>query len=191
MVKKMRKYLWIVSTYLLTACTSQYHVGANIHDDGYALFRPVAKHVKEDIRSFEEQCVKAFIKCDIDKIVSLSTPELSKQIKESGFSAKLTEIKNKYGFGTVYSIRKLHNTSYYMDEIIDADQYRVYEVFICEYDIEGTIDSHIRLVITGRPSQFKLWGFEIHKAEIGEKIPDIRLATKEVKGWWTFGVPPH
>jgi hypothetical protein len=76
-------------------------------------------------------------------------------------------------------------------EIISVDQYRVYEIFICEYDIKGKIDSHIRLLTTGKPSQFKLWGFEIHKAEIGEKIPDIRMSTKNVKGWWTFGVPPH
>lgn len=183
--KKMKKIYLYMLAIVLTGCTSMYHIGGNLHDDGGVLHRPVPKKVKKEMQYFEEKVVLAIINADANSLISLSTPALSSQLKENILSNELETIKVKYNFNGKYKIRKIHNISYWADEMISLDPYKIYDFIACEYELNGERGAHAFLLIS-KKEDFKIWGFEIHKAEPGEKIPDLKYFAKEIKGWFTF-----
>lgn len=186
----MQKIFLALSLILISGCTSLYNIGANVHDNGGALYRPVPKKVANEMKSFEEECITAIIRGDIEKINALANPLLLNQIKNETLQQQLESIRAKFTLSDKFTRVKLHNSYFWLDEMISLDPYKLYDFIAAEYEINGKQNIHVLLLIDKKP-EYKLWGFSIHPSDPNEKKSELTYFAKEIKGWWTFGVRPY
>lgn len=176
----------VLTIFLVSGCISKYHIGANVHDDGNALHRPVAKKVEKEMKEFEEECVRAFISCDIVKIKQIANPLLLEKISNVQLEDKINAIKDKYRLNGNYKIRRLHSQLFWLDEMVSWDQYKVFDFILCEYELEGQKNAYITLLIN-KADKFQLWGFEIYGVGTDTaKASDLKYYVKEIKDWFKF-----
>lgn len=187
--KSMRKLIitFLFSSLCLTGCISKYHIGGNIIDEGIVLHRPVPRKVDKITKGFEEECIKAILSCNIEKIKELSSTSLYVKLQNEPLDKEIQNIMDKHQLNGDFKISRLTNQSFYMDDIISQDPFQIYEFIYCEYDAYGKDKVKVCLYYQRNKIIYQLWGFEIRNPDPNVKEPYLKYHTKEIKRWWTFG----
>jgi len=170
-----------------TGCISRYYWGANLHSDGAALLRPVPRRLDNELSGFSQNCIEKLLNQDIAGVEELASADLRQKLERTRLSENLKEIQSKYVFSGKYQQINSTGGGWWLDEMINADPYRIYDFFITEYKLRGKIDAHLFLVIKKEPDHFSLLGFDIHSAAHEGENPDLALMPTGLKGWDWFG----
>jgi hypothetical protein len=183
------KRLLFVALILITGCTSVYHIGANVHSDGTALYRPVPKHVSSEMIPFEETCVKAVLSSDVQVIKAVADLTLREKLAIQPLRQQLDSVRLTFHLNGSFARRKLHNTRYWLDEMISKDPYKIYDFIACEYELRGDRTVRLLLLIDKKSDSFRLWGFSVYSCDSRSSKTEITYTSKDIKKWWTFGYP--
>ncbi|KAB0665553.1 hypothetical protein F6V25_07465 [Oryzomonas japonica] len=148
----------------VSGCVSQNYFGATVNKNqgDIAVYRPINSKYEKDLNAFGENCTKAFLEGNTEKLMTLSSGEMRKLIKPDELKTSILSLKNKYGLQNNYAIQKLHGMSFWLDEWNFKNQYELYEIFISRYLISGNQKTYLVLFVTRRENdELRLWGIEL------------------------------
>ena len=179
--------LLLLAVAFASACSSlrisRYYWGANIHEDGGALVRPVPVRVDDDLQPFSRQCVEAILHQDVNGLRTVASGDLRGELDDSSVSEHLRATSEKYAFSGTYEQIDSTGGGMWMDEMISRDPYKMYEFFVTEFALPGKTNAHAFLLVTRTDSGLSLFGFDIHSAAHQGADPDLKLMPKALKSW--------
>jgi len=168
-----------------SGCVSQNYFGATVNRESgdVVVYRPINSKYEKDLNEFGENCTKAFLEGDAEKLRTLSSNEMRKLIKPDELKPLILNLKSKYGMQNTYAIQKLHGMSIWLDEWNFKNQYELYEIFISRYLISGNQNTHLALFVTRRENdELRLWGIELINEQ---EHKDIDLKANNISKWFS------
>jgi len=175
--------LLLLAVGFASACISRYYWGANMHQDGGALVRPVPVRVDADLQPFSRQCVEAILHQDVNGLRTVASGDLLDELDDSSVSERLRATSEKYSFYGTYEQIDSTGGGVWMDEMISRDPYKMYEFFVTEFALPGKANAHAFLLVKRTGTGLSLFGLDIHSAAHQGADPDLKLMPKALKSW--------
>jgi hypothetical protein len=185
---------WLASLTLLgTACSglrvSRYYWGADLHDDGEALVRPVPERVDGDLQPFSRSCMEAILRGDMTQLRAVAAGDLPEELGDPSVPDRLQSTSAKYELTGKFEQIDSTGGGVWMDEVMSRDPYKTYGFFVTEFLLPGKTNAHAFVLVQRKEAKLALLGFDIHPTEHGGAGPDVKLMPKALKGWRSLGRP--
>lgn len=158
-MKKNKIVLTLLLVSLQFGCaTSKFHLGYHHTENRGEMMMRVSQEVVGESKSFEDQCVSAFIKYDISLIKHLFASKLTAKMTNEEVEKVNSKMRGRYKFSGVVKQallgNKAPNTIPY-----SGDNYEKFDYIESGYMLQGSPGAMIKLQTTKVSGTLKLSGF--------------------------------
>jgi len=161
----MKNLLLFIFSFLLIGCSTKYLVGYHYLGNGEFVTGVVSKKTEKLSKPFEEKCVQALVKGDMDSFKDLFTDKLLKTVPKDDFIELKEMIQVRYKPNGRYDRLQILHVHTQLDTAALLNGFEHYDYIEAEYFLYGVSDAIVHLYLTEIGENPRLSGFELRDAD--------------------------